>query len=425
VRDPHVIGFAGLSHLGIVSSIAAAAKDFHVVGFDPDSVLCSRLTRGDLPILEPGLPELLEQHRDRVAFTADASTLSRCDVIFFSIDVPTDASNQSDLTPLNALIDRVSAVARPDAVRVVLSQVPPGFTRARGLDHCQVETLIFGRAVERALQPERIIVGCEDPAEPVASAYGQYLRRFECPVVKMGYESAELAKIAINLFLVSSVSTTNTLAELCELVGAEWSDIAPALRLDRRIGPYAYLEPGLGIAGGNLERDLTTIRQLAAQHGASAGVVSAWLTNSEHRRKWPLSCLAEEQLIGHGSRIALWGIAYKPDTASIKNSPTLALLETLNRERVTVYDPAATLPEGQFPDVTRSASALDACAGADALIVMTPWREFSEIDLAKVATSMHGRILVDPYGAIDRTRATALGFIHYRLGSPAARPVPH
>src|SRR5208282_3885562 len=133
-------------------------------------------------------------------------------------------------------------------------QVPPGFTRGVArVPHerliYQVETLIFGRAVERALHPERFIVGCADPARPLPPAFAAFLASFGCPILPMRYESAELCKISINFFLVASISAANSLAELSEHIGAEWSEIMPALRLDKRIGPHAYIAPGLGIAG--------------------------------------------------------------------------------------------------------------------------------------------------------------------------------
>ncbi|MGH9346432.1 MAG: UDP binding domain-containing protein [Vicinamibacterales bacterium] len=423
MRDAHVIGFAGLSHLGIVSSIAAAAKGLEVVAFDPDATLTAALARGELPLLEPGLAELLLQHRGRVRLASDPAALAACDVVFFSIDIPTDDSNRSDLAPLDRLIDATRGVVLQRATLVVLSQVPPGFTRSRGLHHCQVETLVFGQAVERALHPERIIVGCPDPAAPLPAAYAEYVRRFECPVLPMRLESAELAKIAINMLLVSSVSTTNMLAELCEGVGAEWGEIAPALRLDRRIGPHAYLTPGLGLSGGNLERDLATVQRLAGEHGADAQVVEAWLGQSARRRGWALRCLQHEDLVRPGAAIAVWGLAYKPDTASTRNSPALPLLDALSSAHVTAYDPAARLDESRFPHVRRAEAPLPACAGADALVVMTPWRDLACVDLGAVASAMRGRVLVDPFGAIDAAAAARLGFTHYRLGSPAPRAV--
>src|SRR5207237_2951892 len=243
---------------------ATAAKGFEVLGFDPSTDLCDELNQGKFPVTEPGLAGLFQSHRSRIRFTSSAAELAECGLVFVSLDVPTDQANRSDLAPLQKLIDSVAGHIAQDATVVILCQVPPGFTRSLKVSLAgqrigwrwfyQVETLIFGNAVERALHPERFIIGCDDPKAALPGPYAAWLKAFGCPLLPMRYESAELAKIAINLFLVSSVSTTNTLAELCEEIGADWSEIAPALRLDKRIGPHAYLTPGLGIAGGNLER---------------------------------------------------------------------------------------------------------------------------------------------------------------------------
>jgi UDPglucose 6-dehydrogenase len=206
-------------------------------------------------------------------------------------DIATDDFGRSDLAPIDDLLNLTFSAARDDAVIVVLSQVPPGFSRERIRSeralYYQVETLIFGRAVERALYPERYIIGCADPKEALPVAYEAFLVAHNCPILKMRYESAELAKISINMCLVASVSTANTLAELCEKIGADWSEIVPALKLDRRIGQFSYLAPGLGIAGGNLERDLATVCNFADEFGTDSGVVKSWIANSKRRRDWP------------------------------------------------------------------------------------------------------------------------------------------
>lgn len=427
------IGFAGLSHLGVVSSIAAASKGCEVIGFDPDPARCQRLQEGRLEVFEPGLPELLAASRSRLRWTADAAALRGCDLVVFSPDIATDEENRSELSFLHQLIDEVIGAVAPETVLVVLSQVPPGFTRqlAASRDslrpgvgssvYYQVETLVFGRAVERSLQPERFIVGCADPDAPLPGPYAAWLERFGCPIVRMRYESAELSKIAINMLLVASISATNTLAELCEALGADWSDIAPVLRLDRRIGPHAYLSPGLGIAGGNLERDLVSLRAMSAAWGTEASVIEACLANSRHRRDWALRAIQSEVLPGCPEpTIAIWGLAYKPDTWSTKNAPALALIEALAPMPIHAYDPQVVLETPHPAHVTQARSALEACRGADALVVMTPWREFSGIDVAAVREQLAGRVIIDPFGALDRQRCLSLGLVHLRLGSPLA-----
>lgn len=413
------IGFAGLSHLGIVTSVATAARGFEVIGYDPDAQRCADLTSQELPIVEPQLPELLAANQSRLRFTADAGALTKCRLVVVSLDVPTDAGNRSDLTGIRQLIDHIVPSLGSDTTLVILSQVTPGFTRSLPVTrvnlYYQVETLIFGQAVQRALQPERFIVGCTDPTAPLPAAYARWLQAFGCPILPMRYESAELAKISINMFLVSSVATTNTLAELCEAIGADWSEIVPALRLDKRIGPHAYLGPGLGIAGGNLERDLITVRTLAEQHGTDAGIIGAWLTNSQHRRDWVLRRLYEA-VLSKTERpvIALWGLAYKQDTASTKNSPALALLESLRTFPVQAYDPQV---KGTLAGVSQRPTALDACAGATALVIMTPWREFSSYTAAQIREQMPGRVVIDPFGVLDGRALIAEGFSYHRLGS--------
>jgi UDPglucose 6-dehydrogenase len=386
------IGFAGMSHLGIVTSAATAAKGFDVVAYGEPAT-----------ISEPGLPALLAANQSRIHSTKDASALKQCDLVVVSQDVPTDASNRSDLTGLRQLVAQLP----PVGTLVILSQVTPGFTRSLDLPNVfyQVETLIFGRAVERAMQPERFIVGCADPAAPLPEAYAAWLKAFGCPILPMRYESAELAKISINMFLVSSVATTNTLAELCEAIGADWSEIAPALRLDKRIGQHSYLSPGLGIAGGNLERDLITVQTLAVEHGTDAGIVDAWLTNSRYRRDWVLRKLHET--VPGQPTIAVWGLAYKQDTASTKNSPALALLESLKEFPVRTYDPQV---KGSVSD------ALEACAGAAALVVMTPWKEFASYTATQIRERMSGRVVIDPFAVLDGRQLSAEGFSYHRLG---------
>lgn len=428
-----MIGFAGLSHLGIVWSVAAASKGFEVVAYDPDRSLCAALDCQRLPIVEPRLADLLAAAQPRIRFSPDPAPLGQCEVIFLSMDVPTGNDGQSQLSSLHGLLDGVVDIAAPGTVLVVLSQVPPGFTRQVAARHdrmrrdealfCQVETLVVGRAVERALHPEQFIVGCADPRLALPATYAEVLNAFGCPVLRMRYESAELAKVAINLLLVSSISTTNMLAEVCEAIGADWAEMAPALRHDQRIGPHAYLSPGLGIAGGNLERDLATFKALAVECGADAGLVEAWLDNSRSRRDWVLKILHTE-VISHTNDpvIALWGLAYKPNTASTKNAPSLGLIEALRPFPLHAYDPEAHLDSTRFPGVQRHEHALDASRGADALAVMTPWPEFSVVDLRELRQHMRGRVIVDPFGALDGRACRELGFAYFCLGTPSAVP---
>jgi UDPglucose 6-dehydrogenase len=414
-----IIGYAGLTHLGLCSAIGVATKGFDVIGFSEDAGLVGQLLGGRLPVVEPGLEPAFKDHGRHLSFTDKVQGLSACDVVFVAVDVPTNDEGTSDLSAIEAMLARIAPSLGRSASLVVLSQVPPGFTRQVRFDpvrrYYQVETLIFGRALERVTRPERFIVGGNDPATPLPAAYRIFLEAFGCPVLRMRYESAELAKIAINCFLAASVSTTNTLAELCEKVDADWAEIAPALQLDARIGPSAYLTPGLGIAGGNLERDLATVVRLSAAMGSSADVIAAYVANSRYMRDWALRTLKRTVLERVESpRLGVLGLAYKQDTHSTKNSPSLALIEQLRGVALTVHDPV--VPSSVVPAAAGAATAEAVADGADALLLMTPWPAYRQIDPRELARRMRGRTVIDPYRLLDPAAAEAAGLSLYSIG---------
>lgn len=422
-----IIGFAGLSHLGLCSAVAAAERlgaRGRVVGFDPDAALVARIGCGDLPVVEPDLDDLMARNRHRIDVAADPAALAACDLVYVARDVPTDDAGQSDLAPVQDLIALIQPHLRADACLVMLCQVPPGFTRRLSVPpdrlFYQVETLIFGRAMERALSPERIILGQARAAAPLPSVLAGFLDLFQAPILPMAYESAELAKLSINLCLVASVSVANVLADLSARVGADWGEIVPALKLDRRIGPSAYLQPGLGIAGGNLERDLVNVCRMAEEAGAEAGVIAGFLADSRYRKDWLLRTVQAH--LGDGGRIGLLGLAYKEDTASLKNAPSLALLDGLGPATpVAAYDPAVPSDGVVRAGLVRVDGVAGAVAGADLVVIATPWREFRTIDPVDLAARMRGRVVIDPYRLLDEAAAVAAGLQYFCLGKGPVR----
>ena len=412
-----VIGFAGLSHLGICSAAAAAAKGFEVIGFDPDRDLVTALERGDLPVHEPGLDDLWSSHRARLALTDDVAGLRECDIVYLSLDVPTDdGTGLSDLTAVRSLIDGLEPGMSDQALLVVLAQVPPGFTRGLGRDPArtfyQVETLVFGDAVARALNPERIIVGCADPGAGLPARYLAFLEAFDCPLLTMAYESAEITKISINCMLTAAVSTSNMLAELCEKLGGDWNEVIPALQQDRRIGPYAYLKPGLGIAGGNLERDLATVADLAGRTGSNARMIDAMRDSSAYHRDWVLRQLGGLPAADH---IAFWGLAYKAGTASLKNAPSLDLIRALSGTEIRAHDYQAGPVE--LENLTRVEDPLAALEGADILVVMTPDPRYRALPAAALTEALGTGWVFDPFGVLDETACRAAGLNYRRIGA--------
>jgi UDPglucose 6-dehydrogenase len=421
------VGFAGMTHLGLVSATAIASRGFEVICWDQDPVLTARLGRGDLPVVEPGLDALFAGNGRRQRFSSDPSDFAAAEIVYIAPDVPTDDHGASDLAAVESLINRVAPALDPEAALVVLSQVPPGFTRKLSVlpperIFYQVETLVFGRAVERATGPERYIVGCADPDRPLPAALRAVLEAFNCPILPMRYESAELAKLSINFCLVASIGVANTLAELCEEIGADWSEIVPALRLDARIGRHAYLAPGLGIAGGNLERDLATALRLADAHHTDAGIVRAWMANSRHRRNWAAETIARTLLRDRPqARVAVWGLAYKENTHSTKNSPSLATIRQLPGANLALHDPVVPAGVAGHPGAA-AATPLAAVDGAEALMILTPWPEYRDIPPEAIAGAMSGNIVLDPYRVLDAGAVAAAGLRYHTLGCAPVGP---
>ena len=414
------IGCVSMTHLGLNHAVAFAEKGFNLICYDDNPTLITQLQNHHLPVSEPGLNELVSKCSARLKFTHDLDELKQCDLVFIACDVPTDDHGNSDLQVIDSLIGKVTTVLSDNASLVLLSQVPPGYTRKIKLDQSklfyQVETLIFGRAVQRALYPERYIVGANDPNADLPEAYLKLLTSFCCPILKMRYESAELAKISINMFLVASVSTTNTLAEICENIGADWEEIAPALRLDKRIGEHAYLSPGLGIAGGNLERDLNTIIKLGQSKSTDTGVVSSWIKNSQYRRDWVLRCLKSNVLsVVETPQICVLGLAYKPDTDSIKNSPSIALINQLKNHKIKAHDPVVR--NHGLEHVQQEADSINAVLDADVVIIMTPWEEYKNLSIDSLQKNMRGKTVIDPYRTLKIHKSQQDILDYYSLGA--------
>jgi len=412
------IGFYGMSHLGLCYSVAAAEKGYNVVCYDIDDAVIENLNQASLPIEEPKLQELLLKNNKNLFYTSNLEELNKCDIVFYSYDIVT---NEKDLSDLKNITENISILLNSidnENPIVILSQVPPGYTRKNNFGrknvYYQVETLIFGRAVERALYPERFIVGCSSSEDILENNYKIFLNSFNCPIIKMKYESAELAKIAINCYLASSVTITNTLAEISETIGANWYEIIPSLKLDKRIGNYAYISPGLGISGGNIERDLETVKNIGKKLNTNTEAIDSITKLSQYSKNWLYRKVSLNLKDIKNGKVCVLGLSYKENTDSIKNSPAIELINKIKKANIAAYDPM--VPISEVPGVTRMDTIYGAANNADILVIATPWPIFKEIDLKKIKNMMNGSIIIDPYNIIDSRLLKLNGFKFYSLG---------
>jgi len=411
--QPVTVGFAGLTHIGIVAALAAAARGARVVAFDTDMTLVARLKRDELPVVAPALTRQALSDPARLDYTATAADLSQCDVIYICPDVPANEKGRSDLTAVQSLLDDAWTAARPEAVLVVLSPVPPGFCRSqmrkgRTLFY-QLAPLLFDESAERAAEPARLVVGCADPGAPLPASFRGFLERFGCPILPMRYESAELARLSYSLLRVTRGSAQSTVAALCEKAGGDCSELASAF------APEKISATPVGIAAAaELERDLAMLRRFAEAHDGDTSAVEAGLKVIRQQRNWVLQCL-EENVFKRlpDAQLAILGLATRPGTTSTDDSPALALLASLPKLRVRVYDPAVTADPSWHAQLEAAPDALDACRQADAVIIMTAWPEFASLDPEALARVMRGKALIDPNRALAPDAVRRAGLEHY------------
>ncbi len=425
------IAVAGLWHMGCVVSAALAHLGHTVAATDFDSEVVRKLQQGVPPVYEPGLAELMAQEISggKLAFlSSEQEAFADAEHIFITFDTPVDESDQSDLTPVEAALDAVAIHARSEVQIVVMSQVPVGTCqrlverlreRAPGLSFTlvyQPENLRLGEALKTFLYPDLIIVGAED--EVVAGRLLRLYEGVEAPRLTMSWNSAEMAKHALNTFLATSISFINELADLAEATGADVRDVVRALRLDRRIGPYAFLSPGPGFSGGTLARDIQTLRRLGERRGCPTRQLDATLAVNAARL--PSIVAKIRHLCGElkGSRVGLLGLTYKPGTNTLRRSNALALARLLMREgsKVYAFDPQVCELQADTDGIVLCSDPYQVAEGAGAIVVMTPWPEFKNLDFGRLASVMRQPLIIDVHNCFDDGQIRKAGLRYVGTG---------
>ena len=414
-----IIGYVGMSHLGLNYAVATANKNFQVCCFDSSIENIKILKKKKSPVYEKNLETNIKKNFSKLNFTNEIKNIFKCDIVFISQDVPTNNQGKSNLDTVNKLIKLVIKNLNKKAILVILCQVPPGFCRnidwPKNQLYYQVETLIFGKALERPFFPERFIIGSDRNNNKISQVYKNYLKVFKCPIINMSYESAELAKISINIYLISTVTTSNILSEICEKINANWKDIIPSLQLDKRIGKFAYLNPGLGISGGNLERDLNTLFELQKKNNLYNQFIKNLKQYSSLRKNWVSKYVDKISKKNNLKKISILGLAYKRDTHSIKNSPAFTLISKLNKYKLKVFDPIVKVPfKNQNIKICKSAE--DAINGTDLLIITTPWESFKKINLDFIKNKISLKIVIDPFSILNRQKLFKKGIRQIVMG---------
>ena len=284
-----MIAYLGLSHLSLCYSAAALIKGYNVTIVDFKKNVENYLS-GKFNVNEPKLNSIFNKNKKKILISHNFNYLKKAKIIFLAKDLKTSKKNKIETQEIIELLRKIGEL-RNKKILVIKSQVPVGFTRKlnwkKSLKFHYVETLVFGEAVDRALYPERIILGKHDNKTKLPKVLSHYIKKFFCPILEMNYEESELTKGFINTYLVSQVITTNYLNEFSKKYQADWQKIKNALQLDKRIGKFAYLNPGLGLSGGNVERDLKTISDTRRSLKLHSNLTDLYLKNSNYYKEWP------------------------------------------------------------------------------------------------------------------------------------------
>ena len=414
--------------MGLVTAACMAHLGHDVVALDVDNAKVELLRAGGVPIYEPGLAEMIAADRERIDFTSDlAVAYSGAEFVFLCVDTPSTYSGDADLSRIWRALDRLP-VDGGERVLVTKSTVPVGTGAAvraelakRGLENIHYasnpEFLREGTAIEDFMHADRIVIGADEPgvAERVAGLYGGV----DAPVMTTDVASAEMIKYASNAFLATKISFINEIANVCEATGADVSVVAKGMGLDHRIGPH-FLQAGIGYGGSCFPKDVSALKQIAGNSGYHFQLLNAVIEVNELQKRKVIGKLKHH--LGHelrGRRIALLGLAFKPNTDDIRQASSIVLAERLAAEgaQVVGYDPVAmTNMQKLLPALNCAASAVAALRDADACVLVTEWKEFLELDWAAARGLMARPIVIDGRNALDGEALEGLGFTYEGVG---------
>jgi len=428
----------GTGYVGLVTGTCLAETGNDVVCVDCDRRKVEMLRGGEIPIYEPGLSELVLRNAAdrRLSFTDDlGAAVGKAQIVFLAVGTPSAADGSVDLAALWSAVDGLAAHLAPGAVVVLKSTVPVGTNAAVAARlqeltgrACDVannpEFLKEGTAIEDFMKPDRVVIGArrQEVIDLVSDLYAPYLRT-DKPMLVMSPESAEMTKYVANALLATKISFINEVANLCERTGADINDVRRGIGHDSRIG-FAFLFPGAGYGGSCFPKDVQALAATAREHGVAPRVLQA-VHEVNVAQKCVLPAKIEQHFQGRLSdkTIGVWGLAFKPATDDVREAPSLVLLDRMLElgARVQVYDPEALENvRRQYGDkLAYCEHRDDALRGADALVIVTEWKEFIQPDFERMRRLMRGAVIFDGRNLYSPRRMKQAGFTYYSIGRPA------
>jgi UDPglucose 6-dehydrogenase len=424
MAEKEPIGVVGVGWVGLCTAACFAELGHPVYARDilPEKV--ESLTRGEVPMHEPGLAELVSRNAERLRFTTEMSdVLDNADLLFCCVDTPPTYSGDADLSRVEAVIEELGD-SNAHAI-VMKSTVPVGTGRAiqrrrEGLGYVSnPEFLKEGTAVEDFMHPDRVVIGAGSGSDDFADRVAALYEPLGGPIVRTDVASAEMIKLASNAFLATKISFINEIANVSEELGADVREVARGMGLDERIGDK-FLKAGLGFGGSCFPKDVSALKQLAGNSGYHFQLLTSVIEVNDLQKRRAVGKLQKHLGSLVGKEIALLGVSFKPDTDDVREATSLVLAARLQGEgaHVRVFDPVALDNAEELLGGARvCGSALEALEGADAAVLVTEWPEFAELDWAgAVHDGMARPIVVDGRNFLDREALRAAGFTYEGIG---------
>jgi UDPglucose 6-dehydrogenase len=423
--ENEAIGVIGVGWVGLVTATCFAELGHPVIARDIVAEKVEALRRGaQLAIHEPGLEELVAKNAERLTFTTEMSdVLDAARLLFVCVDTPPTASGDADLSRVQAVVEELGQDS--DHVLVMKSTVPAGTGAAIGRDLTGIpyvscpEFLKEGSAVEDFMHPDRVVVGADAGDEKARDAVAAVYEPLGAEIVRTDVASAEMIKLASNAFLATKISFINEIANVSEEVGADVAEVARGMGLDERIGT-SFLRAGIGYGGSCFPKDVSALKMLAGNTGYHFQLLNAVIEVNELQKRRVVGKLRKHLGSLLGRRIALLGLAFKPDTDDMREASSLVLTARLHGEgaEVVAYDPVAEERAGELlgPAATLADSALTALDAADAAVLVTEWPEFAELDWIDAARRMARPLIVDGRNFLDADALRGAGFDYEGIG---------
>jgi UDPglucose 6-dehydrogenase len=423
MADREPLGVIGAGWVGLVTATCFADLGHEVWVRDVVQEKIDALSQGDVPIYEPGLPELITKNVERLHWTLDmAEVVQNAELLFCCVDTPPMYSGDADLSRVMQVVEEVGDLE--SHALIMKSTVPVGTGRSikRRLQKMgyvsNPEFLKEGSAIADFQHPDRVVVGTGDADAPFGHRVEMLYEPLGAPQVRTDVASAEMIKLASNAFLATKISFINEIANVSEELGADVNEVARGMGLDERIGPQ-FLRPGIGYGGSCFPKDVSALKQLAGNSGYHFQLLTAVIEVNELQKRRVISKLQKHLGSLVGREIALLGLAFKPNTDDMREASSLVLAGRLQADgaRVRAYDPVAENAARELlSGVAFSDSALRAVEGADAVVLVTEWPEFVELDWADVASRMRGDLVIDGRNALRGDRVTAAGLAYEGIG---------